>query len=191
MQFRRRKYLIDTNYQIRIILTFVLISFLISIAAVVCFNFFAMKELETLMWSTHINVQSTGELIRPLFIKVNIAGFIVVSILIIAAAFMIIKRTSGPLYRMSNDIEKAAGGDLSVDISLRQKDEFKDIANDLDNVLQNLRARFQFVHDEYPAVSKNLPNIRQKEKDTKDYSAVISDIERLEKKLEEFTIVKQ
>jgi methyl-accepting chemotaxis protein len=191
MTFRRRKYLIDTHYQIRIILIFVLISFLVSIAAVACFNFFAIQELEMVMWSTHINVQSTGELVRPLFITVNTAGFIIVSLLIVAAALLIVRKTSGPLYRMSQDMERAAGGDLSLNISLRQKDEFKGIAEDLDNVMQSIRERFQFINEQYPGISNNLAKIQQKEIDPKDCRAVISDIERLEKKLEEFTTLKQ
>ena len=99
----------------------------------------------------------------------------------------IIRKTSGPLYRMSTDIERAAGGDLSVNISLRQKDEFKDTANSLDNVLQSIRERFQFINDEYADISGNLAKIREKEMHVKDFSTVFSGIERIEKKLEEFT----
>jgi methyl-accepting chemotaxis protein len=191
MTFRRRKYLTDTNFQMKIILTFVLISFLVSITAVAFFNFFAIKEFDAIMWSTHINVQSTSELLRPLFIKVNIIGFIVVSILTVIAAVLIIRRASGPLYRMSKDMERAAGGDLSLDIALRQKDEFKDIANDLDIVMQSIRERFQFINDEYPGISRTLAKIQQNKMDSKDYSIVFSGIERLEKKLAEFTVAKQ
>lgn len=191
MTFRRRKYLTDRGFQMRIILTFVLISFLVSIAAIACFNFFAMKKLEALMWSTHINVQSTGELFVPLFMKVNITGFIVVSILMIVAALLIIKKTSGPLFRMSKDIERATNGDLSVNISLRQKDEFKDIANDLDHVLHSIRERFQFINNQYSGISDNLDKIHQREADARDYSAVFSGIERIEEKLEEFKTIKQ
>ncbi len=179
MKFRRRKYLINTGFQIKIILTYVLISFIGSMIAVSIFSFYAFKKLESLMWSTHISVQSTGELIKPLFLRTNIAGFIFIATLLAVTAYLIFKRTSGPIYKMSLDINKAAHGDLTGKISLRQKDEFKDVAHDLDEMLTSLRDRFSTLSGMHNDISTRLEGLG-KETSATDCNAILADIAGME-----------
>jgi len=188
MKFRRRQYITDSSYQIKLILTFVVISFSASIAAVAFFNYFALKQLEALMWTTHINIQSTGELFKPLFIKVNIAGVVFISTLLIIAAFLLIKRTSGPLYRMSRDIAQAATGDLTVNVALRQKDEFRDTAHELDSMLKSIKGRFMIINEEYAGISKMLNNISAEGASEESFHTLSSKIEHLEEVLGGFTV---
>ncbi len=76
MKFIRRRYIVDAGLQMKFIISFVLVSLLGSVAAVVAFNFFALRKMETLMLSTHISAKTTGELIGPLFVYVNIISFL-------------------------------------------------------------------------------------------------------------------
>src|SRR3990172_40887 len=72
MIFKRRKYIVDKRFQGKFILFFVIISSFISIVATVVFNHIALKRLESIMWSAHISVKTTDEVIGSLFIYVNI-----------------------------------------------------------------------------------------------------------------------
>lgn len=188
MKFRRRQYITDSTFQIKIIITFVLISCSAGIAAVAFFNVFALKELEALMWSTHINIQSTGELFRPLFIKVNTSALVFISALLMIAAFLTIRRAAGPLYRMSRDIAQAATGDLTVDLALRQKDEFRDTASELDNMLKSIRERFKVINEKYKGISQMVNDINAAGTSDKRFDELASGIENLEEELGRFTI---
>lgn len=188
MKFRRRRYLINTNYQMRIITIFVFIAFIGSLAAIGLFNFLANNKLETLIWSTHISAHSTGELIKPLFITINIAGFIFVSILILITAFIITRRTSVPLQSMAKDIAKAADGDLTVVIPLPQSDEFRDTASELNNMLKSIRARFKVINDSYMDISNKLEDLNAKRASADYLDTILLQVESLETELNKFKV---
>ena len=146
MKFRRHRYLIDAVFQSKVILTFIAVSFLGSLVAVTLFNYITLKKLDVLMQSSHISVQSTGEIISPVFVQVSIVAFVFVAALMIITAMMIIRRVAKPLYNMSVDIKNAAHGDLTVEPSLKQKGEFRDTAVDLDLMLKSIRQKFKSIN---------------------------------------------
>lgn len=160
MKFRRRKYLINASMQIRYSVLFVIIAVLGNICAVAVFNFLASKKLDSVIWSTHINVESTDQLIGPLFIYVNAATFVFITILLILSGIWMIRNSSGPLNRMSKDISTIAEGDLSTNISLRGKDEFQDVAIDLKHMTEKLRADFLSTKENCLNISKSLGTLK-------------------------------
>jgi len=105
-----------------------------------------------------MNVKTTGELIKPLFMYINVIDIGFVSTLLIIISILMIRKASGPLYRMITDIMKVTNGNLSVDITLRQKDEFKDVANELNNMVRNLRSRFKVINERYSGISRTVEN---------------------------------
>jgi methyl-accepting chemotaxis protein len=160
MKFRRRKYLINAGMQIRYSILFVIIAVLGNICAVAVFNILASKKLDSVIWSTHISVASTDQLIGPLFIYVNAATFAFITILLILSGIWMIRNSSGPLFRMSKDINKIAEGDLSTNISLREKDEFQDVAIDLNQMTEKLREDFSLTKENCLNISKSLGTLK-------------------------------
>lgn len=195
MKFRRRKYIVNTRLQMRYTLSFVLVSLLGSIVAVVAFNFFALRKFDSLMWSTHINVKTTGEIIRPLFIYVNVMDFLFVSILLFITGIWMIRKISGPLYRMSKDVRRAAGGDLSTTMAIRSKDELKDIAHELKLIIDGFKERFTIIHEKYAGISKSIEEskyqIRNLEITTKNCISILENINTLEKEMHIFKLRKK
>jgi methyl-accepting chemotaxis protein len=192
MKFRRRRYIINAGLQMKFTLSFVLVSLLGSIVAVTAFNFLALRKLETLMWSTHISVKTTGELIKPLFISVNIINFLFVSILLIITGIWMIRKVSGPLHGMSKDIMRVANGDLSISITLRQKDVFKDTAYELNIMVKSIRERFEIISEKYRDISKSIGEFKEKASNTeasiKDYNSILKNIESLETEMNSFKL---
>ncbi len=195
MKFRRWRYITDASYQLKSIFLFAIVSFLGSIVAVASFNFFALKKLETLIWSTHINVKTTGDIVNTVFIYVNISSFLFVSVLLIIASVGITKKTAGPLYRISKDIHKVTQGDLTTHIALRQKDEFQDVAYELDSMLQNIKERFNIIRNRYMNISGSLTGFNKKtgaaETDIIILNSALLDIENIEKEISTFKLRKR
>jgi len=186
MKLQRSRYLIDTRLQIRYALLFVAISLISNILSVTAFNVLALKQLDTLMWSTHISINSTDDLIRPLFFFVNIINFVFVAALLVLIGFLMLKKTSGPLIRMTRDIRKVTGGDLSSRIVLRQKDDFRDVADELNQMTGELRERFSGLKDKYEGLSRSLQMIRKgtsKKDSINNYDSILKSIEAVETEL--------
>lgn len=188
MKFRRRNYLINKDFQFKVILIFITVALIGSFVAVALFNYFALKELESQMWSIHINAQSTGEFLKPLFLKVNVASFIFISLLLSIFAFWIVKKISGPLYRMSTDIRKASSGDLTTEIILRERDDFRDLAEDLNSMIKNLRVNIQDIYNKYAEISRQLAKFNEGDINKDDYNELLSRIESIEENINRFKV---
>ncbi len=181
MIFKRRKYIVDKRFQGKFILFFVIISSFISIVATVVFNHIALKRLESIMWSAHISVKTTDEVIGSLFIYVNIIAFLVVSFLLILTGIWMVRKTSGFLYMISKNIMRVANGDLSVSIDLGQKDEFNDVVSSLNDMIKKLRERFFNIKQQYGEISAYIRDIeRIYAKDTPEREYLQKVLKRLE-----------
>ena len=158
-----------------------IISSISSIIATVVFNHIALKRLESIMWSAHISVKTTDEVIGSLFIYVNIIAFLVVSFLLILTGIWMVRKTSGFLYVISKNIMRVANGDLSVSIDLRQKDEFNDVVSSLNDMIKKLRERFSDIKQRYGEISTYIRDIeRTYAKDTPEREDIQKVLKRLE-----------
>ncbi len=192
MIFRRYKFIVNARLQMKITLVFVIVSLAGSVAATAVFNYFALKELEKIMWSTHISLKDTGEIIGPLYVYINVIDFLFVFILLIIASMWITKKTSGPLFRMSKDIMKVANGDLSVMLKLRSKDEFRDTASELNRMIAGMRDRFKSLNEKHVNVSQSIAKLNNEinapQKMKTSISAVFSNIRDLQEELKKLEI---
>ena len=192
MKFFRRKYLINQGVQMRYSILFVIIALAGNVCSLVLFNSLALKKLDSIMWSTHISVSTTADLLNPLFISVNVATFIFIAVLSIITGIWMIRNASGPLYRMSKDIRKIAEGDLSTTVSLRGKDEFQDVAETLNTMAGKLKSKFASIADEYTEISRLLAGletpVRNGEVSPKDYDVLVGKISDIQSRVNNFKI---
>ena len=192
MKFRRRRFIVNTGLQLKITLVFVVVSLLGSIAAVLAFNFLAMRELEKLMWSTHIRVRDTGEILGPLFVYVNIFDFLFILLMLIIAGIWMMKKTRGPIFRITKDVMKVAAGDLSKDIVLRKKDEFQDVADEVNSMIGVLREKFKALNEQHRHVSESIDELKKghnvPESAARSCASVLENINRLEAELKDFKV---
>ena len=187
MKYRRRRYIVSSGFQWRFVLGFVAAALMGSVVATALFNSFALKRLEELRWSAFVTVQSTGEVLKPLFIYANLFSFIFVAVLLVITGVLMIRKVNGPLYRIAEDLKMIGEGNLSSAIILRKRDEFRDVALALNEMLETLRVRFSDLRERYEEISQQLlelemaeargiPTEHQKEK-------VIAMIQELQKQI--------
>ncbi len=74
-------------------------------------------------------------------------------------------RMAGPIFRLRRVIREMAEGDISGEVRLRKKDEFKHLAKEVDNLKVSLREKFKQIqaltesHDDKAECRKNLERI--------------------------------
>jgi methyl-accepting chemotaxis protein len=182
MNFRRRTYIVDAGLQMKVALVFAAVSLTASTAAVAAFNYFSLKRMEAVMWSTHIAVRTTGEIVGPLFIYTNVINFIAVLILLIITIMWMMRKTRGPLYRMSRDIQRVADGDIAAEVTLRQKDEFKNAANELDLMVKSMRGWFVNFKNSYSDISRSIAAL---EKESRGEGSTVKTCDSILKKIDD------
>ena len=190
MLFRRRKYIVNAGMQMRYTLAFICIALIGQVCAVAFFNAMALKKIDAVMWSTHIDIKATDELLNPLFMQVNITAFLFIIAFLAVAGIWMMKKVTGPLYRISKDLNKFAQGDMSVHIELREKDEFQDVARELNDMMQRLREELVAIGEEYQSVSISLSSLEDAvtSGDTSHLKGLLKNLSELETHLEKFQV---
>ena len=187
MKLRRRQYINDAGYQMKIVIVFVVITLLVNIISIGIFNYIALQQMEEVIWSTHINIKTTGEIMNSLFIYVNIINVCFITCMLILMGYWMIRKTAGPLMSMSKDIKKMTEGDLISAIALRKKDEFQDVAVVIDSMRESMRGRFERIsaqHKEVSASLKNLGGLKgQSESLAAESEIILEKIKKLEEEL--------
>jgi methyl-accepting chemotaxis protein len=156
MKFRRRKYIVSSRFQWKFVIVFVTVALMGSVAATVFFNLLALERLEELRWSAFVTVQSTSEVLRPFFISANLFSLIFVSVLLVITGAWMLRKVNGPIYRIMQDLKTIGEGNFSSAIILRQKDEFKDVAVALNEMLDGTRERFSEFRARHEEISQAL-----------------------------------
>lgn len=160
MSFVMRKiYFIKKDFQTRFILRFVVSATAWAVATVFLFVIMAERRLEEIRYSTHIMVRTTSEVLLPATIMAQVLTLVIFAALLAYAIRALWSGLAGPLYSLKKDIGRIAGGDLLSPVTLRDEDEFQDLAADLDRMRSELRRRWARIkehHDALTAVSADL-----------------------------------
>ncbi len=185
MKLRRRQYINDAGYQMKILIVFVVITLLVNIISIGVFNYLALQKMEDVIWSTHINIETTGEIMNSLFIYVNIINICFITCTLILMGYWMKRKTAGPLMSMSKDIDKMKEGDLISAIALRKKDAFQDVALVIDTMREHMRDRFERISTQHNEVSASINNLAELKGQSKSLAAESEIIREKIKKLEE------
>ncbi len=139
-QERRKRYLIKTGFQLRylgLILIAIILPTILFSACLYYAIFSLMAEQLGLPESIAYNI-------TPVLNKINftiLVGFPVITTALLFWGLLISHRIAGPMYRLEQDLDKIAKGDLSLRIRLRRKDELGSIAEGINKVLDKIEAK--------------------------------------------------
>ena len=143
--YSRKIYYIKNSAQSKFISRFILISIIGGLGAVTAFNFLAYKKIDSVLYSMRLPSISPGGLLWNEMLYTNI--FVIVFTLLVFAitARGLYVKVNGPLKKMTSDINKIASGDLTKQTTLRDRDEFKDFAHEINKVVDSLNKRFSEI----------------------------------------------
>ena len=164
--YKRRNYFIDKGAQSRFIIGFVLSSMLGGISGVICFVYFARQKIDSTLYSMRLPETAAGDLLmKEMLLTIGVTT-ILVFILFGITTRKVIKRIDGPLRKMAGILRRIGDGDLQGEVKLRENDEFKSLAEELDGMVGNMRSRFIAIRDQ-AAMVKELRQAGQDKKERK------------------------
>lgn len=144
-QHKRSRYLIKKKFQLDFMLKFSLILLFGIALSTLLLLFLSKGTLTSTYAASGLQIQATGSAIMPIVVLTNLITAGVICLFAIVVMLFISHKIAGPLFRFEKDIERVSKGDLTVHINLREKDQFKDMARALNQMIDSLSSKVAFV----------------------------------------------
>ncbi len=104
------------------------------------------------------------------------------------------RKTRGPIFRLTKDIEGVSNGDLTIDIILRVKDEFMDVAHELNLMVGSMRKKFMNLSEKHGDISESLDKLKTEIHDpasaVRNCTIALENIRQFEEEISSFKIEK-
>ncbi len=149
----RRVYFIKRNFQSRFILRFVVIATVWAATAVLLFGYLAGEKLDSIRYSSYVDVKTMSELLLPITVGTLAASLLIFAGILAYTIHSLWKRLSPPLYSIKKDIARIACGDLAGEVSLSDSEEFQDLAADLEGMRSALRKKIATIREQQQVLS--------------------------------------
>lgn len=128
VQYKRRNYFINKEFQGRYIFNYFILALIGSILFIGVFSFFSSNTLSITYDNYHLQLGVTPDILFKKILSTQWLFIVFGGGLVIIITLFLTHRVAGPFYRFEKTLDEMVGGDLSNKIILRQKDEGKDLA---------------------------------------------------------------
>lgn len=149
---KRKIYLIQKDFQMRFILTFVAGATVWGAATVGLFIYLAEKRLQRMRFSSHINVSTTSELLLPTTIGVQVICLLIFAGILAYTVRSLWKRFSPPLAAIKKELAKIADGELTSEIFPREYADFQGMAGSFEGMRKGLRNKIVRIKESQQAL---------------------------------------
>ncbi len=169
-------YTIKTRMQLRLLFKIMFIALLAAGINSIFFYFFSNQEIGQSLRQFHINAKT--------FVDFLIPGILIAFTISIVITFIISifspHRIAGPIYRIEKIVREEIGeGNLNTTFRLRKGDEFEDLANALNRMVDKLKMKIEHIRNLTDELSQTDLDDKVKLKEL---------IESLEEKVREFKL---
>ena len=156
---RRKKYLIDKKFQVKLILYFVLLVILGNILSGLLLYYLTSSELESSFFKAHVSIGNAWGTMKPLIVTTQ---FYVLLVMTIATVFLVLycsHRIAGPLYRLQKAANEVKNGNLEQTLTIRKKDELQQLIISFQQMVDNFRDKFLELQNNLSEIRKIEPSL--------------------------------
>lgn len=136
---RRKTYFIKKRFQRNFIIKFCVLVVIGSIISGAIIYSVSKSTLTTTFENSRLRIKSTADFILPAVLLASVFVVVFIGLAAVAVTLFTSHRIAGPLYRIEQDVEEIARGDLKKRFNLRRTDEIKVLAENLDQMTQFFR----------------------------------------------------
>lgn len=160
---KRRYYFIDKWFQSRFILIFCLFAIFWSVMTGMILYYMINNEIEAAYYSSHMKFTTTGEMIVPILIRVNLISAAVVSLFAFLMVLLDIKRLENYFMKFKDVADKIVEGDLTVAMPHTfMGDIIDDVEDNFNAMTENIRKGIVHINNHVNAMdaeTKGLDSI--------------------------------
>jgi len=157
---KRKNYLIKKDFQAKFILKFCLILLAGVILSTGLLFFLSQDTLTSSFQHSRLDIKSTGLAILPAVIYTNLITLGLVTLAAIIVILFISHKIAGPLYRLEDELIKIGDGDLAGKISLREKDQVAEMAENINKMSGSLNRKVSEIHTQVDSLSKSAADLQ-------------------------------
>ena len=159
---KRRNYFIDKQFQTKFIVRFCLINIVASLLIGILIYSLNRQTNTVAFENLRVVVKSTADFIQPIMSLVIVIVTFFVAIATIVIVLFTSHRISGPLFRLTAELEKIKAKDLSRPIRIRTTDQLQRLASEC----EALRAEYQQSIHKIKKSWKSMQAVLQQSKDS-------------------------
>lgn len=186
LQNRRRNYFIDKKFQGEFITKFCSLVVIGSFLSGIIIYWVCGKSFTTAFVNSRLVIKSTADFIIPAVLLSSVVVIISVGIATIIITLLTSHRIAGPLYRIQKDIEELSSGNLRIKFNLRQRDELKALAGNLEIMTRNLQAKIAGLKNSLSELSSEVERLKAEK--SIEAKAVEENLSLIKKELDTFTV---
>ena len=157
---RRRNYFIKKKFQASFILKFCLLLILTCLIMSFISLLLTKQTVTTSFEDLRLTVKTTADYILPVLASSGIIAIVLVSLATILILLYISHRIYGPIYRLEKDITEIGKGNLTVEVRLRQQDEFKGLSEMINGMIKNIKNPLSSSQARIKELEEELEGVR-------------------------------
>jgi methyl-accepting chemotaxis protein len=152
---RMKSHLIHHDVRLRLVLDDVIFALVAALAAIGILYYLSNKELGDTMWSAHLSIKETRELLTN---GVKTAGIVTFVAVLLFGLWSLIDahRIAGPLHRLHRLLNEIGDGNLVHEIQFRRKDEFAELAAATDRLVEAYAERLAAARQQADSMEQVL-----------------------------------
>ena len=159
----RKRYLVDRNYQMRLILQIVILVVVATSVSAVATFILANKEVSTAFYLAHRDTWDLKELLLPVITGTSLVTFLLVSGISALIALRESHRIVGPVGRLTSALSDLAQGRISFVGALRKDDVLKGLDDDINTLSENLARMDGRLREALDGLKKEIAGLRESE----------------------------
>lgn len=157
--YKRRKYLIDRRLQAKYaLLTILLLLVYTFLFAAILF----IPQILGLVASNTIDEQAKAARMLLNLHQSVWPALGLVAVILSTTSIFVTHKIAGPVYRFRKVLSEVSAGNLEISIKLRKRDDLKDLAEDLNNVISELRTFVLTLQEDHATMAACIDEIEDK-----------------------------
>ncbi len=141
--WRRRNYFIGKDFQGRFILRFFLTILIGAIIFTCILSIFSAHTITVTYEDSYLRLDRTPKALFFQIIRAYGVYIVLLGVVISVVSLFLSHRIAGPLFRLERSVEEITRGNLSFRITLRKKDEVKELAALMNTMIETLSAHLK------------------------------------------------
>ncbi len=154
--WRRRNYFIKKDFQGRFVLRFFFTVILTTVIFTIILSIISLNTMTVVYKDSHLRLDRTPFALIPEILQTYWIYIVLIGIVIGLFSILISHRVAGPIYRIERSIEEITRGNLSFKIRLREKDEMKELAERINEMVGGLSERIGELKGHADNIDRNL-----------------------------------
>ncbi len=152
---RLRSQLVNYDVRLRLVLDDAVFACFAALAAIGILYYLGNREIGDSLYSAHLSIKETRELLTN---GVKVAGLVTFVAVLIFGLWSLVDahRIAGPMHRLHRLLHEIGGGNLTHEIRFRRRDEFQEIAQAADGLVETFASRIEEAREHSQAIRRVL-----------------------------------